>query len=377
MPFYKPPLDRVLMQEGAGAPVHDRICANLLELKKAFRGEKAGVSKKKAAQLRIPPKQDGHLLLATWNIREFDSPSYGERSDEALLYLAEIISRFDLVAVQEVRQSLAPLDRLVRILGDGWQYVVTDLVSYKTGANQERLAYLYDSHSVSFRGLAGELTLEPVKKDGSYVSFRFARDPYLVGFRSGWFKFCLVTVHILWGDSAAEYPARVVEIEAVADAVKGRVTSRYAWSDHHILLGDFNIFKTEHKTFKALTANGFVVPKALQELPSNAMKTKHYDQIAFMTESLGQLIDSKHPECGVFDYYSVVYRDEDQAAYARELAPYVKPGKKAADVYRLWRTYQMSDHLPMWIRLRTDHSEQYLGDYRPKLAAGRAKEEDQ
>ena len=41
------------------------------------------------------------LLIATWNIREFDSTSYGERMPEAFYYIAEIIARFDIVAVQE------------------------------------------------------------------------------------------------------------------------------------------------------------------------------------------------------------------------------------------------------------------------------------
>jgi hypothetical protein len=31
-----------------------------------------------------------------------------------------------------------------------------------------------------------------------------------------------------------------------------------------------------------------------------------------------------------------------------------------ASYYRDWRTYQVSDHLPMWIELETDFSEQYL-----------------
>jgi endonuclease/exonuclease/phosphatase family metal-dependent hydrolase len=372
MPFYQQSLEHLLAKRGA--TVHDRVCQRLLELKKAFRGERVERGKKRL-DLAIPPKQDGHLLLATWNIREFDSEAYGARSDEPLLYLAEIVSRFDLVAVQEVRRSLGALEKLVAILGDGWRYIVTDLVQYRSGGNYERLAYLYDSRNVSFRGLAGELTLAPQKKpDGSYASFRFARDPYVVGFRSGWFKFCLVTVHILWGKGAAEYPARVREIEAVADAVKARAQDKYAWRDHHVLLGDFNIFKTSHKTFKVFKDRGFVVPKALQSLPSNQMKTKHYDQIAFMTQSLGRLI-GKRPECGVFDFSSIVYRDQDQAAYAPDFARYVTGTKEEADVYRMWRTHQMSDHFPMWIRLRTDHSVEYLKDFRPKRSAGVAAEE--
>ncbi len=46
------------------------------------------------------------LLLATWNIREFDSGKYGYRDDEAYYYIAEILSRFDLIAIQEVRSGL-------------------------------------------------------------------------------------------------------------------------------------------------------------------------------------------------------------------------------------------------------------------------------
>ncbi|MDR0491100.1 MAG: hypothetical protein LBH28_07655, partial [Oscillospiraceae bacterium] len=42
------------------------------------------------------------LLLATWNIREFGD----NRRSESLHYIAEIISRFDLVAVQEVASNL-------------------------------------------------------------------------------------------------------------------------------------------------------------------------------------------------------------------------------------------------------------------------------
>ena len=60
------------------------------------------------------------LLLATWNIREFDSGKYGYRGDEPYYYIAEVLSRFDLIAIQEVRDGLYPLQRLKRLLGDDW-----------------------------------------------------------------------------------------------------------------------------------------------------------------------------------------------------------------------------------------------------------------
>ncbi|MDR1723437.1 MAG: hypothetical protein LBR84_05810, partial [Tannerella sp.] len=52
------------------------------------------------------------LLLATWNIREFGD----NRRKESLHYIAEIISRFDLVAVQEVSSNLKGLQDLVSLL---------------------------------------------------------------------------------------------------------------------------------------------------------------------------------------------------------------------------------------------------------------------
>lgn len=63
--------------------------------------------KLKQALTSIPEKAvDETLLLATWNIRDFDKPAYGARSDEAIFYIAEVISRFDVVGIQEVYKDL-------------------------------------------------------------------------------------------------------------------------------------------------------------------------------------------------------------------------------------------------------------------------------
>ena len=40
------------------------------------------------------------------------------------MYLVEIISRMDLVAVQEGAHDLESLDALMRILGGWWKYIV-------------------------------------------------------------------------------------------------------------------------------------------------------------------------------------------------------------------------------------------------------------
>ena len=318
----------------------------------------------------IPERtQKKTLLLATWNIREFDSPKYEKRMDEAIYYLAEIVDRFDLVAVQEVNKDLCGLERLMEILGGEWKYIFTDTTEGSQG-NKERMAFLYDSRKVTFGGLAGEIVLPAV--DGKPVT-QLARTPFICGFRSGWTKFMLATVHILWGGEEANPVARVNEIRQVAQFLKARTLDRTAWARNLILLGDFNIFAPDNDTFKELLNAEFNIPEQLQKLPSNALKNRHYDQIAFRTRE-GSL--DRTGNAGVFDFFRIVYRDDDETSYVSNMPiykdqkscyEYDDDGKERSPLgktryYREWRTHQMSDHFPMWVELKIDYSDEYLKD---------------
>jgi len=321
----------------------------------------------------VPDKNlETSLLLATWNIREFDSPAYGARLDEAIYYIAEIISRFDLVAVQEVRADLVAFDRLMRALGSNWQYLVTD-VTEGTRGNQERLAFVFDRRKVGFNGFTGQLVLPPIeqKQGNKIIGYtpvaQIARTPFFAGFGAGWTKWTLATVHILYGKDDPNDPDRVKEIDAVAAALRKRADDANRRFDNLVLLGDFNIYANGDRTMQALTDEGWTVPEALQHIPgSNVPQDKKYDQIALRPqlhwfEPTGR--------AGVFDYYKSVFRDEDQEMYAPDMGKaYTKTEKgKARDdagkrtYYRTyWRTFQMSDHLPMWLELRIDYSSEYL-----------------
>jgi exonuclease III len=309
------------------------------------------------------------LLLATWNIREFDSPAYGERLPEAFYYIAEIIARFDLIAIQEVRRDLKALKKLCSILGGNWKYIVTDVTAGNRG-NYERLAFLYDSRKVTFGGLAGELVLPPLKlKDANGKTVykpvsQIARTPFMCGFQAGWTRFILSTVHILYGKSTANDPQRVAEIHHVAQSLRSRTLDRSGWARDMILLGDFNIFAPKDKTMQALEEAGFAIPPELEKLPTNAPQTKFYDQIAFRTRSNRFGTTRK---AGVFNYYETVFRPEDEAIYAPLIGNAYhttstgKPRKdKTAYYLTYWRTHQMSDHLPMWVELKIDYTNEYL-----------------
>lgn len=301
------------------------------------------------------------LLLATWNIREFDSgQKCGYRSSEAYYYIAEILSRFDLIAVQEVKDGLYPMQHVRKLLGSWWDYLVTDVTLGSSG-NTERMAYLYDQRKVSFTGLAAELVL-PKASGEKTEPVQMARSPYVAGFRAGWAWLTLATVHIYYGKSVAVDERRLAEITAF-----GKTLARHADTlssapqlspgakperDNLIVLGDFNIFNRRDVTLEAIIAAGFRVPEALQQIPgSNVKQDKHYDQIAYFKTLNGLRPTGK---AGVFDFYVSVFTLEQEADYESERLE--KPGRS----YQDWRTFRMSDHLPMWIEFNIEDGDAFL-----------------
>ncbi|WP_400077673.1 endonuclease/exonuclease/phosphatase family protein [Winogradskyella sp. R77965] len=351
------------------------------------------VNLKKDLDEKIPDKEfNENVLIATWNIRDFDSNQYGygPRTKEAFYYMSEIISSFDLVAIQEVNEDLFPFNKLMYVMGEHWDYIMTDVTEGHSG-NGERMAYIYDTRRVSFEKIAGEIVLTPSNLINGEK--QFARTPFLVAFQSGWFKFKLCTVHIYFGsDSGAKLQQRIKEIDTIAKNLKKRA-KRY--KENLILLGDFNIFSPEHKTMKALKKHGFKIPKGIEDHPSNMYKTKHYDQIAFM-EKKGEVIHGKKSNsAGCYDYYRKVFTTRQfgdykavvlknlkeklkgqQAKFAAEsdiekkakikksidkFKAIIASDAKQKDYYKKeWRTFQLSDHLPMWTELKINFSLSYL-----------------
>jgi endonuclease/exonuclease/phosphatase family metal-dependent hydrolase len=345
-----------------GAPDSARIVAGLQRLRTQLERD-------------VPPRSmDKTLRLATWNIREFDSPAYGPRIPDSFYYIAEIMSRFDLVAVQEVRRDLSALRRLMELLGYPWKYLVTDTTEGDPG-NDERLAFLYDSRKVRFSGLSGELVLPDIKVRGQppVRVGQVARTPFTASFQAGWVTFQLATVHIVYGEDKPDDSSRVAEIKALATFLADRVKDPFSASPNLVLLGDFNIFDTTDSTMTALTDAGWTIPAPIRTLPSgsNIPRTKHYDQIAVLP--VAHQFQPAGP-AGIFHYYESVFRGEDRPAYVGAMGPaYEKTSKgvarteagKAQYYLTYWRTFQMSDHLPMWMDLKIDFSDEYIAGLAP------------
>jgi endonuclease/exonuclease/phosphatase family metal-dependent hydrolase len=369
VPYYadlNPLTTRLGRDWAADEPARKRVATRLLALRKALR-EDVGAP---------PPRSLETLVLGTWNLREFDSETWGKRIPETYAYIAEVIDRFDMVALQEVRSDLRALDELRSRLGRHWQYLVSDVTEGRAG-NQERLAFLYDTAKVRFLGIAGELVLPPVAAGGAEVpAQQVARTPLMAAFQVGWTKFVLATVHILYGADDAEPIGRIEEIRQVARFLRDRTDDPTERIRNFIVLGDFNIFSDTDKTMLALTQDGgFTVPEGVKSIPGTnvSIDKKKYDQIAF--RSRGARFESTG-RAGAFDYYGHVFTDEDADVYRpyidRYIADRAAEGFKspkapatpatARTQYRTWRTYQMSDHLPLWAEFRVEFSDDYLAE---------------
>lgn len=297
---------------------------------------------------QIPDKAlDQNLLVATWNIRAFgrvtrkwqaeedDSP---KRDLHALRIISEIVSRFDVIALQEVKGTLQALRDMLKWLGPAWGLVLTDVTRGDPG-NGERLAYLFDTRKLQMSGLAAELVL-PAEQlalgaiDSGALDRQFARTPYAVAFRANRDTFILVTLHVLFGQNAA---AREPELRAVAEWLAGWARDINVYDQNLIALGDFNIDRAGDRLFDAFVSTGLQVPTDLHQVPrtlfadpADPAGDKFYDQIAWFTGAHGvPALSLRYNRGGFFDFTRVALRDRGLSK--QQLS---------------WR---ISDHYPLWV----------------------------
>jgi endonuclease/exonuclease/phosphatase family metal-dependent hydrolase len=288
----------------------------------------------------IPAKTADTLLIGTWNIANLGAQAR-RASDHELI--AEVLSWFDVIAVQECRDNFGDLYDIQHYMGGAYQIVMSD-----ASGNNERMVFLYDSAKVIRLDEIGEIAYPPaalgkIKLKGSTASFTgFDRTPYLASFqlRGKPLSVQLVNVHLFYGSAAdpADIERRALETIAVAKWTLARQKSKYLGAREVIALGDFNMPKPKpdggNIVYDALTSGGLVLPPHSSGIGSSIASDNHYDQIAvFPPTAQKWLVD-----LGVFDFDQVVFKQLWQGH-----------GKA---VFNGYLRYYLSDHRPMWMRLR-------------------------
>jgi endonuclease/exonuclease/phosphatase family metal-dependent hydrolase len=298
-----------------------------------------------ALDASIPPKRDAapNLLIATWNLKAFASLTEAwtagenqspKRDWRALWAITELVSRFDVVALQEAKGDLKALRTMLKTLGQDWQFLMTDVTRGKAG-NDERLVFLFDARRVALSGLACELVvpeeqLASVAPDA--LQRQFARTPYAVGFRSGGETFVLVTLHVDYGERPEE---RHPELKAIAEWMSDWAEQMNEWEQNLMVLGDFNIDRHGSLLWQAFTSSGLTVPNDLERVPRSIFADqagrldKYYDQIAWFQSGNRRKLNLEYIRGGFFDFVPLVYRD---VGFGRDKIQ-----------------FRVSDHYPLWV----------------------------
>ena len=318
-------------------PPPEEVLADLAQLRSALDEE-------------VPAKAlDRNLLIGTWNIRAFGDLTEKWKSAEedspkrdllSLLCIAEILSRFDVIAVQEAKDNLKALRHLIHALGPDWGLSLTDVTEGAPG-NAERMAFLFDTRRVQLSGLACEIVvpeeqLGPIGPDA--LQRQFARTPYAVSFRSAQKTFILITLHVLYGEDEEE---RLPEIRAIAEWLAHWARDINSWDHNFIVLGDFNIDRRGDPLHEAFVSTGLDIPDDLQDAPrtifSDPQKpelNKFYDQIAWFTGRNGlPTLSLRYLRGGYFDFTDVALASR---------------GLTKAEL-----SWRISDHYPLWAEFST------------------------
>jgi len=336
------PLD-VLFADPAHAPADGDVPRAVIEEMRAYSAYLDGL---------VPPKRDidRNILIATWNIAHFrsltrkwavpassdDSP---KRDYRCLWAITEIVSRFDVVAVQEVGADFRALRSAMKVLGPNWSFLMTDRNAGQ-GGNDEHMAYLFDTTRVSLSGLAGELVVPDEAAEFGFDegSFKrqFARNPYAVSFRTRDTTFILVTAHVDYGDEDVE---RLPELRGIAKWMRDWAANERRWHHNLIVLGDFNLERSDSRLYEAFVETGLSVPFLLQSHPrtiygraSEPEAASYHDQIAWFAEGNAALIGLELADGGIVELWGRLLGDLDLT--------------KASFSFRI------SDHHPLWVEFR-------------------------
>ena len=283
----------------------------------------------------IPPKADNRVLVAAWNIANL---GLHHRTEKDYGLIAEIVSWFDVVAVQETNNDLSGIRGVVAALPAEYRVTFSD-----QAGNNERMAFIYDTNRVEVREETGEIAVPPrwrhvIRVPGSTQKFNgFDRNPYLVVFRTrgSGFDFGLVNVHLYFGsESTVAHNRRFMEALATARWADLRRKDAAAYATNLIVLGDFNLKKADwgDPVWEMLGKRGlYLVPHSTYVGGSNINDDRPYDQMGFFPGPVMEAVE----ESGVFDFDGAVFRTLWQQRSQADFATFVR--------------YHLSDHRPLWV----------------------------
>lgn len=318
------------------------------------------------AERNVPRSSSGRLLLASWNIANLGEQ---KRDPKDLELIAHLMSRFDLIAVQEVKSNLGHLTQIVDHMGSGYDWIINDVAG-----NNERLAFVFNKRKVKPGRLFAEIAIP--EKDfprhtvvvpylvakqqrvDVFYNLRFTpfdRNPFIGSFESGALNFTLVNVHLYFGSfkdskkvaERAKYARRVLEIYTLGKWAGSRARGSTTYDRDIILLGDMNVpaMSNDDAAYQALLKSGLKPLDAHSKAGgSNLDGSKTYDQMAITPGA----VQTRTRRYDVFDFDNAVFKDKwDELEQQHGL-------KGANPKFNKYVKFHISDHRPLWMELNTE-----------------------
>ena len=252
-----------------------------------------------------PRRSDERLRIATFNIQVLGRSKMSKPNTVALL--VDILKRFDLIAVQELRSAdPAVIEELVAELnaqGDSYDYLAGPRLGRTR--SKEQYVFLYDARRLKVDRRSVHTVHDPYD--------RMHREPFVARFitlappPAEPFSFLLVNVHT--------DPDEVESEMNVLDEVYAAAVRNGGYEDDVIVLGDFNA--GPEKLGQLGRTPGLTT--VVHDEPTNTRRTRSYDNIVLHRDATREFLGV----AGVLDFQA-----EYDLTFEQALA--------------------VSDHFPVW-----------------------------
>ncbi len=245
------------------------------------------------------------VKIATFNIQVFGTSKL--RKTPVMQVLADVVRRFDVVAIQEVRSTddtvVPQFASLVNATGARYEFVIGPRLGRTN--SKEQYAILFDASRIEVDPVSVYTVPDPQDL--------LHREPLVARFRprgvppNQAFTFSLVNIHTDPDETSGE-------LDALANVFVG-VQQNGTGEDDVIVLGDLNVDEYHLGNLGRLPGIGYVV----SGVPTNTRRDKTYDNIVFDRRTTVEYTG----RWGVLDLMEVFHLTEDQAL-------------------------EVSDHMPVW-----------------------------
>jgi deoxyribonuclease-1-like protein len=246
---------------------------------------------------------NGTIKIASFNIQVFGESKLNK--PEALRTLVEIVQRFDVVAIQEVRATSDEiLPRFVAALnatGRQYDFVIGPRLGRTN--SKEQYAFVFDRQTIECDRSATYTVQNPGDK--------MHRAPLVASFRTRnappqqAFTFTLVNIHT----DPDEVPQ---ELNALVDVIRG-VRNNGRGEDDVLLLGDLNADERMLASLAQSTGCSLVV----SGVPTNTRGSKTYDNLLYARGATTEFTQ----QWGVLDFAREYHLSEQQALEVSDHRP--------------------------------------------------------